>query len=39
MLYHGLQDEHSGVDIEQIVANLSEPLIVPEFKGAGCPTS
>ena len=34
MLYHGLQDERSGVDIEQIVADLSEPLIVPEFKRA-----
>jgi amino acid adenylation domain-containing protein/non-ribosomal peptide synthase protein (TIGR01720 family) len=34
MLYHGLQDERSGVDIEQIVANLSEPLVVPEFKRA-----
>jgi len=34
MLFHGLRDERSGVDIEQILINISEPLVVAEFQRA-----
>jgi amino acid adenylation domain-containing protein len=34
MLFHYLRGEHAGVDIEQMVMELHEPLLVPAFERA-----
>ncbi len=34
MLFHSLRDRHSGVDVEQMVARLAEPLDPETFRRA-----